>query len=147
MSWNRWRSKIKFKFKLNAINTYSMCLSKGCACEWMIVILCAGVCEIVWEFCNFLFCYLWVRLLSVHDTFGTKGKGVGTFGNRYMTTSVHMRSISVRSTISIHHYVAGGKMRTCGSADFKCVKCGCCCGRKSAFYPYTRQPKFNCFSW
>jgi len=25
----------------------------------------------------------------------------------------------------------------CGSADFKCVKCGCCCGRKSAFYPYT----------
>ena len=35
-----------------------------------------------------------------------------------------------------------GKMRTCGSADFKCVKCGCCWRRKSAFYPYTRQPKF-----
>jgi len=31
----------------------------------------------------------------------------------------------------------GGKMLTCRSADFKCVKCECCCRRKSTFYPRT----------
>jgi len=30
---------------------------------------------------------------------------------------------------------AGGK---CGSVDFKYVKCGYCCGWKSAFYPHTQ---------
>jgi len=35
------------------------------------------------------------------------------------------------------------RRQTTGSADFKCVKCGCCCGRKSAFFPHTRREPIN----
>jgi len=32
-----------------------------------------------------------------------------------------------------------GKMQICGCADFKYVKCGCCCGWKFTFYPHTQN--------
>jgi len=47
-----------------------------------------------------------------------------------------------RCVLFINIWGPGVKCRSADLRILKCVKCGCCCGRKSAFYPYTRQPKF-----
>jgi len=64
----------------------------------------------------------------------------------HFTATIRVSSITVSIKVNLRLHWKWGPGVKCGSADlrcndFKCVKCGCCCGWKSAFYPCT---KFRC---